>query len=268
MPVFRSISSPSNPLLKDVRRAILRGGLSDQGYCAAESFHLLREALASERRVPAVLAAESARSALERVLHDVPEQEVALVPDKLFQSVSSTETSQGVVALVELDSWPIDRLFHEPSLLVVLDAVQDPGNAGSIVRAAEAFGASGIIFVKGSASPFNAKTLRASAGSLFRLPFVSALDPVLARAALDRNRLAVYAAMPCGSAGRPRLVSEADFRVPCALVIGNEGRGVSDHFRSLALPVTIPTAGVESLNAGIAAAILLYEAHRQRSAVA
>jgi TrmH family RNA methyltransferase len=189
-----------------------------------------------------------------------------LVPDQLFQSISGTETSQGVIALVELPVWSIDRLFTERSLVVVLDGVQDPGNAGATVRAAEAFGASGVIFVKGSASPFNAKTLRASAGSLFRMPFLAAFDPAVTRAALDRNRLAVYAAMPC-EAGQPALpLTRADFRLPCAFVIGNEGRGVSEAFRSQACAVTIPTAGVESLNASIAAAILLYETHRQRSA--
>lgn len=171
-----------------------------------------------------------------------------------------------MVALVELTGAPIERMFNDRSLVVVLDGVQDPGNAGTTVRAAEAFGATGVIFIKGSASPFNAKTLRASAGSLFRVPFAPAFDPVVARAALDQNRLTIYAAMPCGSAGRPILIAEADFRLPCALAIGNESRGVSENFLSGAVTLTIPTAGVESLNASIAAAILLYEAHRQRSA--
>jgi len=138
----------------------------------------------------------------------------------------------------------------------VLDGIQDPGNAGTIVRAAEAFAATGVMFLKGSVSPFNSKTLRASAGSLFRVPFVAALDPAIGRAALQQNRLSIYAGMPhAGEAARPRMTR------PCALVIGNEGRGVSEEFRSLAEPVSIPTAGVESLNASIAAAILLYEAY-------
>ncbi len=263
MAIFRSISSPANPLLKDVRKAILRGTLSEDGFCAAESFHLLREALASGRRIGGVLAAESARHAVERALHGRPEQEVALVPDQLFQSLAGTETSQGVVALVEVTPAPIQSLFTERMLLIVLDGVQDPGNAGTIVRAGEAFGASGVIFVKGSASPYNAKTLRASAGSLFRVPFVAACDPAIARTALAQQRAAVYAAMPC--AGGATAVDEADYRGACALIIGNEGRGVSEDFRSQAAAVTIPTAGVESLNASVAAAILLYEAHRQRS---
>jgi TrmH family RNA methyltransferase len=258
--VFHSLSSPSNPLLKDVRRAILRGSLTDDGLCAAESFHLLREALASGRPVKTVIAAESAEAALARTLRDRPEQNVALVPDRLFQTLSAAEASQGVIALVEPPEWPLEALFNERSLVVVLDAIQDPGNAGTIVRAAEAFGASGVIFVKGTASPFNAKTLRASAGSLFRVPFRPAVEPSIARAALERNRLQVYAAMPGGGSAP----EEAALDVPCAIVAGNEGRGVSDEFRSGAISIAIPTAGVESLNASIAAAILLYEAQRQR----
>jgi TrmH family RNA methyltransferase len=109
-------------------------------------------------------------------------------------------------------------------------------------------------------SPFNSKTLRASAGSLFRVPFVAALESTIARAALQQNRFRIFAAMPHeGTGERPKL------QRPCALVIGNEGRGVSADFRSLAEPISIPTAGVESLNASIAAAILLYEAYRDES---
>ncbi len=212
-----------------------------------------------------MLAAESARATVDAILSGYPQQEVALLPDQLFQSISGTENSQGIVALVQVSTWPIERMFTERSLVVVLDAIQDPGNAGTIARAAEAFGASGIIFIKGSASPFHAKTLRASAGSLFRLPFMAAADPAIVRAALIHHRLAIYAAMPCPNGAEPLLVSNADFRTACAFVIGNEGRGVGQEFGSQARHVTIPTAGVESLNASIAGAILLYEAHRQRS---
>lgn len=265
MPVFYSLSSPSNPLLKDVRHAILRGTLTDDGLCAAESFHLLREALASGRPVKTVIAAESAQPALERALRDEPAQKVALVPDRVFQTLAGTANSQGVIALVEPREWALETLFTEHSLVVVMDAIQDPGNAGTIVRAAEAFGATGVIFVKGTASPFNPKTLRASAGSLFRLPFHTA-EPALARAALIQNRLRVYAAMPCAPEDHALDADRAEFGFPCAIVVGNEAHGVGDEFRSDSTPVTIPTAGVESLNASIAAAILLYEAHRQRRA--
>jgi TrmH family RNA methyltransferase len=182
---------------------------------------------------------------------------VALVPEQLFKTIAGTEASQGLIALVEPPEWKIGQLFGERSLVVVLDGIQDPGNAGTIVRTAEAFGATGVIFVKGSVSPFNSKTLRASAGSLFRMPFVAGLEAAIVRAALQQNRLKTYAAMPQGE--------QKKLERPCALVIGNEGRGVSEEFRSLAEAVSIPTANVESLNASVAAAILLYEAYRDES---
>jgi TrmH family RNA methyltransferase len=237
-----------------VRRAIARGGLTDEGYCVAEGFHLLEEARRSRCEVPVVLAAESvgavAGSAGTRV--------VAL-PDRLFQTLSSTVTSQGVIALVRLPAWDIEDVFRgaagEQSLVVVLDGLQDPGNAGAIARAAEAFGATGLMFLKGTASPFHPRTLRASAGSLFRVPFVSASSFV-------GPPVQVYAAMPF--TGSERMASDADFGAPCAIVIGSEGRGVSPELQALAEPVAIPTVAVESLNAAVAAAILLYEARKQR----
>jgi len=242
-------------VIKDLRRAILRGSLTEKGLCAGESFHLLREALRSGRRVDSVIASESARRAIEEQFGD-EELSIALVPEQLFRTIAGTETSQGLIALVEPPVWKIDRLFSANSLIVVLDGIQDPGNAGTIVRSAEAFAATGVMFLKGSVNPFNPKTLRASAGSLFRVPFVAALEPAIARAALLQNRIAIYAGMPQeGERVRPKMAR------PCALVIGNEGRGVSEEFRSLARPVSIPTAGVESLNASVAAAILLYEAY-------
>src|SRR5579862_8152552 len=159
MAQIESITSAANPLVKDIRRAIARGGLTDEGLCIAETFHLLKEALRSERDVPVVILSESARSSV-----GVNGRRTVILPDPLFQSIASTETSQGVIALVRPPEWSIDQLFRGQSMVVVLDGLQDPGNAGTIARAAEAFGATGLIFLKGTVSPWNPKTLRASAG--------------------------------------------------------------------------------------------------------
>ena len=147
----------------------------------------------------------------------------------------------------------------------MLDGLQDPGNAGTIARAAEAFGATGIMFLKGTVSPFNPKALRAAAGSLFRVPFAYGLDSALARAALQQNKLDIYAGVPSSSRLPSKPLGEVDFSRRCAIVVGNEARGVSPQLRSTAIDISIPTSGVESLNAAVAAGILLYEARRQRS---
>jgi RNA methyltransferase, TrmH family len=262
MPRAASIVSSANPLVKDVRRAVERRGLTARGWCVAESFHLLEEAL-RDAQVRYVLAAESARSAAEARLAAYPGVPFAVLPDGLFQTISATEASQGVVALVDL---PARECFALPALVVVLDGLQDPGNAGAIVRAAEAFGATGAVFLKGTVSPYNPKTLRASAGSLFRVPFLHSLDAAEARDALDRHRIARYAAVPPHPGSPVCPLSEADLRGDCALILGSEARGVSPQLASGAAAISIPTWGVESLNAAVAAGILLYEARRQRSA--
>jgi TrmH family RNA methyltransferase len=259
-----TVSSPANPLLKDIRKALMRGTLTDEGYCVAETFHLLEEALRSDCRVPVVLAAESVRMTVDQHIRGLSGMRVVVAPDRLFQSISGTESSQGVIALVEPPVWKMEQLLRGKSLVVVLDGLQDPGNAGAIVRSAEAFGATGVMFTKGTVSPFNPKTLRAAAGSLFRIPFVHAIDPALGRAALQQNKLDIYAGVPCASNGKARLLDHVDLTRKCALVLGSEGHGVSEELRSAAIDLAIPTVGVESLNAAVAAAILLYEARRQR----
>jgi TrmH family RNA methyltransferase len=261
-----SITSPANPLLKDVRRAIVRGSLTQQGWCVAETFHLLEEALRSDCEVKIVLAAESVRSLAESHVRRLTGIKVVVLPDALFQSISGTETAQGVMALVKPPAWTLEQLFRGSALVVVLDGLQDPGNAGTIVRAAEAFGATGVMFLKGTVSPYNPKSLRASAGSLFRVPFLHAIDAALARAALRQHRVELYAGVPAHNGAPARVLSTVDFTGRSGIIIGSEAHGVAAGLRSAALDVSIPTVGVESLNAAVAAGILLYEARRQRIA--
>jgi RNA methyltransferase, TrmH family len=268
-----TITSAANPLLKDVRRAIARGALTDQGWCVAETFHLLEEALRSDVApgvdVKVVLAAESVLPAVEKYAASLARVKVAVLPDALFQSLSGMETGQGVMALVQPPEWKLEQLFGSGPLrvplVVVLNCLQDPGNAGAIVRTAEAFGATGVLFLKGTVSPHNPKTLRASAGSLFRIPYLHGVDAALARQALQQNRVALYAGVPRQAAGPARWLADTDLTGRCGLIIGNEAHGVSEDLRSAAAGIAIPTVGVESLNAAVAAGILLYEARRQRA---
>jgi TrmH family RNA methyltransferase len=256
---IQTITSPANPLVRDLRRAVSHGERTPDGLCIAEGFHLLDEAIRSGCEVPTILTSGTQSGKLS---HELPGARIVILPDKLFQSIASTETTQGVIALVRPREWPTDELFRGTSLVVVLDGIQDPGNAGTIVRAAEAFGATGIVFLKGSASPHHPKTLRAAAGSLFRIPFVTGLDAGAVRTKLLHYRVAIYAAMPY--TGAQKLAGATDFVRSCAIVAGSEGRGVSKELRGIAEEVAIPTIGVESLNAAVAASVLLYEACRQR----
>jgi TrmH family RNA methyltransferase len=149
-------------------------------------------------------------------------------------------------------------MMRGDALLVILDGVQDPGNAGAIVRAAEAFGATGAVFLKGTVNPYNPKCVRGSAGSVFRVPLIASIE---ADEILQHTVIAWYAAMPHA----PKLASDADLVAPCGIIIGSEGHGVSPLLAGRAIGLRILTSGVESLNAAVAAGILLYEARRQRA---
>jgi TrmH family RNA methyltransferase len=237
--------SDKNPLVKQIRRAVARGTLTEDGHAVAEGFHLLEEALAARREIGAVIVSEAARE-----IPSLPQTRV--VSEKTFRDLSSTESPQGVIALVRPPAWTLDQILSGCALVVVLDGVQDPGNAGAILRAAEAFGATGAVFLKGTVNPYNPKCLRGSAGSVFRLPIV--MDA-------DLGGLRLYAAMPRAQ----QTVEETDFRGPCGIVIGSEGHGLSAALETRVMGVRIPTSGVESLNAAVAAGIMLYEARRQRT---
>jgi TrmH family RNA methyltransferase len=251
-------------MLKEVRKAILRGTTTVDGFAVAESFHLLEEALRSDCEIGAVFAAESVKSAVERHVGGLKKIRVVVLADDLFRSISTTEASQGVIALVRPPAWTLDQLFRGQSLAVILDGLQDPGNAGTIVRAAEAFGATGVVFLKGTVSPYNPKCMRASAGSIFRVPLVAGLDERLLLAAVEQRKLEMFALMPKGAMD----LGECNFSGKCAIIVGSEGRGISDRLRAKAMDVHIPTVGVESLNAALAAGIALYAARKQRMLIA
>jgi TrmH family RNA methyltransferase len=248
--------------LKEVRRAIARGGLTADGCSVAETPHLLEEALRSQCEIELVLAAESALDEVERLLGRRPQVRRFVLPDSLMDRLSATEKSQGVICLVRPRSWTLDELLAGRPLAVVLDGVQDPGNAGAIMRAAEAFGSTGVLLLKGSVHPYNPKALRASAGSAFRVPLQHGVEAAAVCEAASKRRLALYAASASGGVA----AREADFGRGCVIVIGNEGRGWRPDAWPGAQQVHIPTTSVESLNAAMAAGILLYEARRLREA--
>lgn len=255
------LTSIKNPLLKDVRRAISRGGLTSDGFCIAETFHLLEEALRSDCKIDIVIAAESVRPTVERRIGRLNSIHIVTVPDTVYAQVSATESGQGVMALVKPPAWHLDQLLRGNTMVMVLDGIQDPGNAGAILRAGEAFGATGIIFVKGAVNPYNPKAIRASAGSVFRIPLVEGLDAALAIAALEQRKVSLYAAMPQAEMS----LLDTDLKRRCAFIIGSEGRGVSARLQAAAGKIRIPTSEVESLNAAVAAGILMYESWRQRT---
>jgi TrmH family RNA methyltransferase len=259
---LRQVSSKENVLVKELRHSFAQAALTEDGYCAIEGVRLLEEALRSGLRVKAVYFSQSARERANRLLPQISTHaDVLLLPDAVFRSAVATETPQGVAALVKLKPFAFADLLGNNPLILGAAGVQDPGNLGTIIRSAEAMGASGILTTEGTVHAINPKVIRASAGSLFRLPVVKMESAEAIRKLREQG-----ARILATSSHKGIPLDEADLTGACAIFVGSEGAGVSKELIAETDEViAIPhSERVESLNAGIAASIILYEAARQR----
>ncbi len=255
------LTSTKNPVLQSIRRAASAGRPTEAGLVVIEGPHLLEEALRSEWRIEQVFLTAQAQERHSQLLRSV-HAEITEVSERAFAATASTETPQELLALLRPRSWVWKDLFGPSALVVALDGIQDPGNAGTIVRSAEAFGATGVVFLRGCARVANGKLLRASAGSIFRVPF---LESITAADLIQQARLQsvpLYAL----TMRAPAALEDIDLAPRCVLVAGSEGAGVSGELLGAAQAISIPTTKVESLNAAIACSIALFEAQRQRRA--
>jgi TrmH family RNA methyltransferase len=267
------VQSRQNARVRELRAAFIRSGREVSEVIGIEGEHLIAEALRSGVRLRTVFVRRDLdrRDGSLRVLDRlslpaaVPIVELTAA---VFDSAVETESPQGIAALMEIPRFSFAEALAGPKPLVVMTAaLQDPGNFGTLVRSAEAFGASGVVALPGTVSVWNSKALRASAGSAFRVPVI-AEKPGPAFAAFKERRVPVYAAVPASADGGAIPCSEVDLSAAAAILIGNEGSGLSAELLERAgQRIAIPTPGpVESLNAAIAASVLLYEAARQRAA--
>ncbi len=259
---LRPVSSKENALVKELRHSFTKAALTEDGYCAVEGVRLLEEALRSGLRVKAVFFSQSAQERAQRLLPQInTHADALLLPDAVFRSAVATETPQGVAALVKLKSFAFADLLGNRPLILGAAGVQDPGNLGTMIRSAEAMGASGVLTMEGTVHAINPKVIRASAGSLFRLPVVK-MDSAEAVRKLRDSGARILAT----SSHKGMPLDEAELAEACAIFVGSEGAGVSKDLLAEADEViAIPhSERVESLNAGIAASIILYEAARQR----
>ncbi len=261
---LRRIEGRHNPLVKLLRQAFAGADCTSDGDCAVEGLRIVEEAIRSGLRFRAVFFRESEQGLAERLLPQIGGHvETLLLPNKIFDNAVPSETPQGVAALVHLKEFSLEEILERLQLgpLVVIAGLQDPGNLGTILRSAEAFGGAGVILGEGTVSPFNAKVVRASAGSIFRVPVIRGkLDAVSSQLRAQEIRLVATSSHK----GTP--LAEARLTGPLAMFIGNEGSGLPrDVMTRMDEVVIIPHAPqVESLNAGVATSILLYEAARQR----
>jgi TrmH family RNA methyltransferase len=255
------LTSTKNPLLQKVRRAAREGRPTEEGLVTAEGPHLLEEAQRGSWETVQVFVTAAAMERHRELLGRV-EAEVIDVAPQALASVASTDTTQGILTLLRPRNWSWQDLGGKLVRLLVLDGIQDPGNAGTMVRSAEAFGATGVVLLAGCVRVANGKFLRASAGSIFRIPFLEGEEPAdfLAHAG-ESFRVPVYAL----DIGGDYTLTKVDLANGWALAVGSEGAGVSPEVRAGAMGLAIPTSRVESLNAAVAASVALFEAARQRA---
>jgi RNA methyltransferase, TrmH family len=245
------VKSRSNPLVARLRALKAR---ADADLALVEGPKLLAEAVAAGIEIVEVAAAPDA---------SVPPVPVPVrrVAADVLASLSEMETSQGVLAIARRPPFDEEALYRGVPLVLVAAGVQNPGNLGGLLRTAEAAGASGAYLADGCADPFSWKALRGSMGSAFRLPHVRRLPLDEALRRLAARGVTIAAAAASGTA-----CDTADLRGPLAFVLGPEGAGLpADVIARAGLRVAVPMrAPVESLNVGVAAGVLLFEAARQR----
>ena len=248
-----------NPRLADIRRAINGETLTDDGLLPVEGPKLIREAQDSGLKIAALfvrsdVSPENFSSKSPTYILDQP----------AFRKIQTTESSQGLIALIQLNHSSLANVLLKSTQgpIVVLARLQDPGNAGTIIRVAESFGAGGCIGLTGTAGLYNSKVVRASAGSVFRLPCVwdVALEDLVAQ--LREERISLIGTSPHVS----ETIDGWNWRSKTAILIGNEGRGLGEEDlhhcdKVLKIPLCAP---VESLNSAIAASVILFESYKQR----
>src|ERR1039457_1966631 len=275
---LRRIHSGQNARVKELRRAFGEPAPNAEGEIAVEGMHIVEEAIRSGLRPTTVFLSESAKERAHKLLPQLssdtealllPDEvfasslpsetpqgpqlsshtEALLLPDEVFASSVPSETPQAVAALVRVKAFALDEMFvPAPALLVAIAGLQDPGNLGTIARSAEAFGATGLLLGERTVSPWNWKAVRASAGSLFRLPV---LKVELAKALHETKARDVR--LLATSSHKGTAIAEVDLQGPVAFIVGSEGAGLpKDVLAQADEGVAIPhSSRVESLNAGI-----------------
>lgn len=254
---MREIRSKDNKIFKECQKLSQKKYRDKEGLYLIEGENLIAEVPEED------LVYVFFREGLEQPIFNLRDQYIVAAP--LFDKLAQTETSQGILAVVRKPGLTAEELtgrIQETDNVVVMDRLQDPGNIGTIIRTAEGAGYKAVITVKGTGDVFSPKTIRAAAGSVFRIPIVQVENNSALRALMDKmgKKLVVT------GFHTDKYYYDEDLSRDIALVIGNEGNGVSDELMEMAdVIVKIPMDGqLESLNASVAAGILMYETKRKR----
>ena len=263
----RTITSRHNPVIATFRSAE-RSSRADRRSILIDGVRLIHDAYRA--RVPLEVVAfsnnllQKQEPTIMRLVRHLESSGVDVIAasTSVIEAMSPVRSPSGAVALAAHQPIPMDRVFERPGIVLATIGVQDPGNVGAIIRAAEAGGATGVVVTTGSAEPFGWKALRGAMGSAFRLPVVDIDDPRLAIDTARAHGATVLAAVPQGGVS----LYDVDLDGPRLVLIGGEGGGLDATSSDLAdHAISIPMRSeVESLNTAVAAALIVYEARRQR----
>lgn len=258
---IRRITSRQNALVKDLRRAFQQAELVN-GHAAIEGMRVIEEAIRSGMRFQTVFFSDGAEERVEKLLPQISgHTEVIGLPEDVFRSAVATESPQGLAALVRWPEFSLESVLRERDPLILgAMGIQDPGNLGTILRSAEAFGAHAVLLGEKTVREFNPKVIRSSAGSSFRMPALHAKVDDLN--GLRQKGLRILAT----SSHKGEPIDRTDLRGGLVILVGSEGAGVPREYMNLADDfIRVPHSDrVESLNAAVAASVILYEAQRQR----
>lgn len=218
-----------------------------------------------ELLVKAYVCENSMAETDSRVRERLVNVDYELVSEKVFKSISGTVTPQGILAIVRMKEYSFEKLIiqeENAGLYMILEDIQDPGNLGTIMRTAEATGVKALIMSKGTVDIYNPKVIRSTMGTIYRVPFIYVENIVDATEKMKAEGINIVAAHLKGN----KWYDEIHYIEETAFIIGNEGNGISDELSNKAdVLMKIPMEGqVESLNASVAASVLMYEAYRQR----
>lgn len=256
------ITSSQNKIIKQIKSLHAKKYRDNMKQYIIEGYKLMDEALWYNRTFALVLISDSALKTAEgqQLLRKCEDTGIStyIADDSLFLEASEMETPQGVLAIIHKQEQELEAIIdNESYILMLLDEVRDPGNVGTIIRTADACGIAAVVLSKGCVDLYNGKTIRATMGSMFHIPVITDVDILELIEKLKLADACVIGADPHSAVS----CVEAPLRRRRAIIIGNEANGMRDEVKAAVTQnVTIPMPGkAESLNAGIAAAILMYE---------
>jgi TrmH family RNA methyltransferase len=257
---MQKITSSKNPLIKEIKSLRNRKHREEKRLFFIEGEKLVKEAIHEKMELVRIFV--SGKYIKDSSLDYLKSDNIIVLNEKLFKEISDTETPQGIIAILKQKTNTFNDVFNKNNCIVILDTIQDPGNMGTIIRTVDAAGFSGVLASRGCVYVYSPKVTRSTMGSIFRVPICTGVNIVECIKDLKARDIKIYASHLNGESN----IYDVDMIADFAIVIGNESKGISQEtYANSDVLVKIPMLGnAESLNASVAAGVLMYECVRQR----